>query len=384
MKGERQIYNDLNSDETILDLYKRHTNKVHYNDTTTGFNNLKKFCEKKGYEINNLDDPEAVEFAKYMKTKARPTSDQFGEETAEKYIKQLSTMFKWVVNNTEYADYNIFDYALEKIEFEYDDRDTNKRELTVDELRQYIRNITSPDFLMAIVLLLKTGLRVGEAANLRLRDINLDHPISREMPTSRAEIADLPDTLYVDSSYDGNKPKSYREVPIDNELKQLMVWYISQRPTHENQYLIVSLTGTNSTYHGIYADTIQNWFTDWAKSNGLFLSPHDEKNIHAHWCRHWFTTTLRANIDSNDVLMGGSKEYVQGLRGDTDSDVIDTYTQEWNTLRSDGDPEYREVYEDAMPQLLIPPQSETNVEVEESWKKIGNIVPERMIPDRLK
>ena len=82
--------------------------------------------------------------------------------------------------------------------------------------------------------------------------------------------------------------------------------------------------------------------------------------------------------------MGGAKEYVQGLRGDTDDDVIDTYTQEWDTLRLDDDPEYREVYEDAMPQLLIPPQSETDVEAEESWKDIDDIVPDRIIPDSLK
>jgi len=67
MKGERKIYNDLQDGETILSFYKRHRNKQEYGNESTAFNHLKDFCEEERYEVLNIDDPEAVVFAKYMK-----------------------------------------------------------------------------------------------------------------------------------------------------------------------------------------------------------------------------------------------------------------------------------------------------------------------------
>jgi hypothetical protein len=53
------------------------------------------------------------------------------------------------------------------------------------------------------------------------------------------------------------------------------------------------------------------------------------------------------------VPLGSAKEYAQGLRGDTDDSVIDTYTQDWDI--SEDDKSYAEVYRDNIPALLNDP-----------------------------
>jgi integrase/recombinase XerD len=374
MRGERSKYNDLKEDETFFEFYKRHTSLETYETKRTVYSYFEDFIQEKGYQPIDIDDPEAEEFCRYIKSKCGPKPDELGKKSAEEYVERMAIIFAWIAENTDYLDWEPFSDAVDEVGFEYDDRESKKRELRTDDIRQYLRNIGRPNLLMLVVLLLKLGLRIGEASNLRLEDINIDHPISKFMPEPRNEISGLDDTAYIDSSYDGNKKKSYREIPIDEELKSAIVWYIAQRPPTNDTTLIVDMYSNDTSYTGMSISTLQGWFTNWSKSNDLWTKPHDSNNIHPHWCRHWFTTVLRANIDDGDVLLGTAEGYVQGLRGDTDSDVIDTYTHEWNTLRDKDDLSYREVYESAMPNILCEPGS-TEVDNQEPWKKIEESIP---------
>jgi integrase len=88
-------------------------------------------------------------------------------------------------------------------------------------------------------------------------------------------------------------------------------------------------------------------FVDWAQENG-WHEWEGELNVTPHWCRHWFTTTLRNEIDQDEVKVGTVKGYVKGLRGDSDNDTIDLYTHDW-------DDEYwmREVYVENIPSLYV-------------------------------
>jgi len=381
MKGERHKYADLKEDEEYIDFFKRHTHKEMYNMYKVAYTHLTEFAEIKGYEIDEIGDTEAIEFAKYMKSEASPEPNKFGQKIAELYISNLSQMFSWIVSETTYLDYEPFGNAVEQVNFEYDDRKSKKREIELPDLRRLIRGIIDPTLLLFVVMALKTGMRIGEIRNLQLRDIHIDHPINEYMPDPRTELEDLPDTLYVDSSYDGNKPKSYREIPIDEELKNLIGWYIAQRPAGSGSELIIALNGSSTSYTSVSIQNIEKWFKTWAKKEGLWTEAYNEKNLHPHWCRHWFTTTLRANINDDDVLIGTAKEYVQGLRGDTEGGVIETYTQEWKSLRSDDQPTYREVYEGAMPKLLVPPESGSDVD-EKPWEEVEGVVPDRLFQNQ--
>lgn len=381
MKGSRDQYNDLKDDESFFDFYERHTYKEDYSGTSTGFNHLSDYCQNEGIEIDEVGDKEARRFCIYLKEEiCGPEPNDLSEEVAEIYVEHLSRMFKWLVNNTNYIDWEPFDDALENSPFDYDDRSTSKRDISLDNLRQAILNIKSPSLLTLVVLLLKTGLRVGEASNLIYRDIHLDHPVSEQMPEPRAEIKDTPDAIYVDSARDGNKPDSYREIPIDSELKSVLAWYISLSPpsTGAKNPLLINLTENNAQYNSVSVDALEGKIRKFARQNGWHSGGYDEKNVTPHWFRHWFTTLLRANIDDSNVSMGGAYEYVQGLRGDTGSDVIDTYSHRWESIKDDSDPAWREIYCDAMPSLLVKPD-DADIKSKENSKELKNTVSDFLI-----
>jgi len=73
-----------------------------------------------------------------------------------------------------------------------------------------------------------------------------------------------------------------------------------------------------------------------------------ENYFTAHWCRHWFSTTLENNISQDAVKVGTVADYVGALRGDTDSRTISTYRQgHW------GDDKWkRTAYESGIPSLI--------------------------------
>ena len=373
MRGERKL-TSKRDDESFLDLYIRNTDLKNYGMYRTAFNHLKEFVEEKDYKIIEIGDKEVKEFCKHLESKIDDSQMSLSPKGADLYLSTLSRLFGWVATETKHIDWEPFS-SYEGSYFEFDNRKNKKRDLPICDLRQGIRNIENPTLFTFVLLLLKTGLRTGEAINLDLRDINLDHQFTVPVPDPRPEVSSKPNTLHVDSSKSGNKPNSYREVPIDDELKRTLIWYIQLTPprTEQPSPLFTNLGGSNTKYDRISKSAIKKQFRDWADRQGWFIEPHHPENIHPHWCRHWFTTILRKNISDSDVPIGNTANYVGGLRGDTGNDIIETYTHQWNEMVSSDELSYREVYISAMPALLSEPDS-PSVDVIEPWQDTKEFV----------
>jgi integrase len=326
---------------------------------------LQTFLENKDYTLSNITKEEALEWCEFLRSK--DIQEKYGERSVGRVRKMIDDLKQ----TPEISGGNPFQEALDTDPFSYDDS-TSKLNVPLDTLREAISNIRHPCTLFIFVVLLKTGLRRSELANLDERDINIERPISEVMDPPRTEIRDKPNTLYVDSSTSqgdnvngevresGNKPNSYRQIPLDKETVDLFEWYLALAPSSKspaNPILkIFSLSqGSAETGDRLGCDGIYERVRDLAKKQNWDV----ESGVTPHWCRHWFTTQLRARIDDNEVPVGSAKGYVQGLRGDTDSSVIDTYTQEWDI---DNDTkEYAEVYRDNIPNLLVDPYEEGEI-----------------------
>jgi len=84
-------------------------------------------------------------------------------------------------------------------------------------------------------MLVKTGVRISEACNLDWEEVNINHPVADDLlPEPRFELSDHPDSIYIacdktEETYDtdssGNKRKVDTRIPIDDELKRLLLWY---------------------------------------------------------------------------------------------------------------------------------------------------------------
>lgn len=359
MMGEPEGVRERHEDEPYVEYYIDH----HEHSPSTNGNYryawgaLNDWCEENGVEPEEITKSDVKEMCEDWESK-----DRLGSGTADIYINCLSKSVRWLVAVDE-AGHNPFDKYTTFFESGHD-KETTKMEVKLSDLRKFVNDSLSKStsLFVYLVLLLKTGLRKSEALNLDLRDVHLDHPISEKMPEPREEVYNHPDTLFIDSSIKegeeyngeirnyGNKPKSTRRIPIDPELKDVLVWWIAMIPPRkENPHPL--FTRSTKPDGGRAVDVITQDLTDYTREKGYNNVELTNFGIDSHWCRHWFTTYLRANIDSDEVPIGTPKEYVEGLRGDNGEGVIETYTHEWDIER-EGQKSYRKVFEDNVPKLF--------------------------------
>lgn len=326
---------------------------------------LEQFLEEQEYTLDEVAKEEVLEWCEYLRSK------DIKEGYAEQLVGRVRQMVNDLKKTPEVSGGNPFQEALNTDPFSYDDT-TTKLEVSLNSIRVAIFNIGNPVTLFIFVMLLKTGLRCSELVNLDERDINIDHPISEALDPPRPEIRDKPNTIYVDSSISegdkvngeirkhGNKPKSYREIPLDKETVKLLVWYLALAPSSNSPANpIMKILGAahreKKVGDRLGYDGIHKRIKTVAHEYGWDV----EGGVTSHWCRHWFTTQLRARIDDDEVPVGSAKEYVQGLRGDTDDSVIDTYTQDWNI--DNNTKSYPEVYRDNIPELFVNPVEDNEI-----------------------
>lgn len=357
MRGEPEQIREKKDNESLLEYFLSESSKsgsAKASQWRTSWNKYTDWAQRNGVDLGEVGKQEVKNYKKYLE-------NEFNGGTPSTYFNRSKQIIDWLTNTQE-ASHNPF----EKVDAPSPPEDTSKLEVKIDELREAVLESRSQsiELFVFLVIALKTGLRIGEIVNLDLRDINLDHPISKSMPEPRTEVYNYPDTLYVDSSVtagevhngeertDSNKKNSFRKVPIDDELKSVLVWWIAMLPPTESpaKPLMRKLRDPEGQRRGEHS--MQNKVSDWARRNDLNSVDMKHFGVDAHWCRHWFSTKMRARIDDDEVTIGSAKGYVEGLRGDSEDSTIDTYTQNWEELGDEDDKDYREVFEDNIPKLF--------------------------------
>lgn len=300
-------------------------------------NEFREYLSEKGIDDeSNVTPRVAMGFKNFLQTGDR------GDETIKSYMSRIGKMYEFY-NKRGTFDANPIWLAMDDIEWEIDD-DTSRVDIPMADMKNALQNTGHYLRLPLITLLLKTGIRVGETSNLDCRDIHLDHKYAdRLLPTPRHEIRENPDTLYIDANIElgnvvngrkrpeSNKRKRSTKIPIDDELKRVLVqWLIARPPTVcPADPLFVRLTGPHAgdRHDG---DSLKHQIKEWSKNQGWYEKGAGERNnVTAQYCRHFFTTHMRRRVNSEDIGGNDAKYFVKGIRGDTGDDVIDTYTQNW-------------------------------------------------------
>jgi len=268
--------------------------------------------------------------------------ERVAPSTVATYASYLNRFYGYMVQVDAFES-NPMALVMEEMD-ESIDADPQRRDVTVPEMREFVGGIRHPLDRAVVVTLLKTGMRVGELCNLDLRDMTLDHPVARELGLGgRPQLDNRTDSLYVDSApargeaHNGerrtasNKRKRDTLVPVDGELRRMLVGWLAIRPD------------TPSAAEPLFVNTRERWGTrlrpkdvrytveNHARAFGWYRTGGGaDENVTPHYFRHFFTTHLRDRT--------GDRGVVKYLRGDVADDVIDTYTHNW------GD-RVREVYE---------------------------------------
>jgi integrase/recombinase XerD len=176
------------------------------------------------------------------------------------------------------------------------DSDSEIRKLiSVEDASKLVNSILDSRDKCILVLLFKTGMRVGELTSLDVSDVDLN----------KGEV-----TLKL------KKKRSNRCLFLDNEAIDVLERWLAARKNRkgaEDQALFLSKIGTRITKR-----SVEELIEKHAERLGLHNpGARLEERFTPHCCRHWFVTHL--------LRAGMPRDFVKELRGDTRGEAIDIY-----------------------------------------------------------
>lgn len=305
---EQEIHRDLQDGidtigkkMTLCQLYaKQNASRSNVKESTkTGRKNLMEILknDKLGARsIDTIKPSDAKEWALRMK------ENGYAYKTINNYKRSLKASFYLAIQD-DYVRKNPFDFALNTVI----EDDTTPREALTEEQEEKLLSFVKSDrtyckYLDAIVLLLKTGLRISEFCGLTVSDldfenriINVDHQLLRNKEVG----------YYIETP----KTKSgVRQVPMSDEACQVFQKVLKERGKAEmividgySDFVFLNQKGYPMT-GACYTSTFGNLVKKYNKN-------HEDKlpNITPHILRHTFCTRL-ANKNMNPK----SLQYIMG------------------------------------------------------------------------
>lgn len=296
---------------------------------------LEEFVNKKGIQPGDVTRTVASEFIQYLYNQG------YAERTVLAHARGVGRFYDYY-SNTGYYEANPMELAIQKANLSRE-KQSRLPEVTVTEMREIIGKISHPLTLVIVLILAKTGMRRGEITNLDLRDVHIDdNRVNDQLPDPRPEIENKPDSLFVPSNVSegdeyngetrmaGNKRKRSTTIPIDDELKQVIVYWLAVRPPSRSPARpLLTTPDAQGKYEQfgdrVIDDHVYQRVINVAKKEGLWSSTGQKgdqvsPNMTPHFFRHFFTTHMRDR--SSDLL-------VRFIRGDKGDDIMDEYTHQW-------------------------------------------------------
>ena len=340
---DAQGYTDLleRNDEIAAYLEKRETSvrKKSWRQQGTALRHFRDFIDEQDLSPGDVNDDDASELVDWLKAK-----DSFNDESTKAYLERISHMYDYAIRRRRSDDFSDIDYnpiaiAIEDESFE-EDGTSERRDISHKKMREAVQSIHHPLLLCMVVLFLKSGIRASELVNIDMRDIHLDHHWAREhFPECREKLEQRPDTLYIaprsemeignvvngEERKDPNKRKRGTYVPIDNELKSVMLLWLAIRPPSRSpaEPFFTLTVGGRTSIPGdrLRSDYVWDKITDWTEEQGWWSSDATlETNVSPHYFRHYFRTIFGRQC--KDELL------VKYLRGDKHG-AMDDYMHYW-------------------------------------------------------
>ena len=278
------------------DLIERFHNDCNLRDMVTTMDYVYRtraycaFLETRGKNPLNTDRDDLRDFLAHLKTKGLKF------RTIDAIYTSLSAFYEFLIIEG-LVEYNpVLPFRKYYLRRYKKDNDSETRKLiSVEDASKLVNSILDTRDRCILVLLFKTGMRVGELTSLDVDDIDLD----------KGQV-----TLKL------KKKRTNRVVFLDNEAIAILErWLVARknRKGGEGQALFLSKIGTRITKR-----TVENSIEKHAERLSLHKpGARLEDRFTPHCCRHWFVTHL--------LRAGMSRDFVKELRGDARGEAIDIY-----------------------------------------------------------
>jgi integrase len=258
-------------------------------------------------------------------------SDAFAGNTQQGLASMLSQAYEWLASQTTNVSDDPIGYVLDveakDILDSVDSR--NPHIIPIEDVRYYIRSWNDPGWSCINQIAAKYTRRAGGISNLDIEDLNIDHPacdwtVHPEIRHWDDHILFRPDKAASDPGRNsGNKTSAIAKYPLDDELKQSLLWYLACRfePESPTDPLFLDRSYTRMSRHLIGTRFREKSKEITQKDNGpkCWYEPGDDDNLNAHYWRHWATTWYQDQT--------GEDALVDYLRGDTGQGSKANYDQ---------------------------------------------------------
>lgn len=305
---------------------------------------LKPWLEEHNLEPQDLTVDLAYKYLQDLRSAYSPGT----QDTRANYCSKAYTILN--NKNVEGFDYDPIGHVLEEYDVLDDITQKSATIYTKDQIIDVIRE-QHPVNQTVSMTMLKTARRIGGVLNLDFKDIHIDHPAANWEVHS--EIRDKPDHIHFspgvsqgeeyrgESRHDGQKTKTRVTVPMDQELKDHLIWYLSFRRSNKQEGpFFINPRGVDHNQR-LKSPAYRDWLTPIAKEKGLFFGKGDPDNIRPHYWRHWTTTKMRDRLDSDVV------DYFRGDKGAV-GDLYNHYTEEKAIMWRQEIPKFYEPYKNSI------------------------------------
>jgi integrase/recombinase XerD len=170
------------------------------------------------------------EFITYLR-KERDNSDS----TIKPKIRHLNSIFEYWQSDAAFPHDDGFNPFAKELKKGYLSPENAKEppRVSVPELREKLQGVNHWRDRTVIVTQLKLGLRASELCNIKLSEINIQHQELQdhydEIGTHR-RVRDRPNSVYIPPDRELNKSSVPRVLPLDDELRLLLIEYLLVRP----------------------------------------------------------------------------------------------------------------------------------------------------------
>lgn len=215
-------------------------------------------------------------------------------------------------------DHNILDKVYDEETYIYEKH----------KVKEYLGRL-HPYYFAETMTMIKTCRRIGGTVNLDFCDVHLDHPgADWELDSN---VRNHPDHIHYSpepehgEEFRGEirersaKTETRTLVPMDEELKETLLWYIMLKPGPNSGPLFIKpgkVGQVRATGGGLSTQSRKI-----AKELGMRSEGFDSSNVRPHYWRHWTTSQMKDRMRESIVkYFRGDKEHV--------SDDYDHYTEE--------------------------------------------------------
>jgi integrase/recombinase XerD len=249
------------------------------------------FLEARGKNPMNADKDDIKAFLMRLKDRGLKL------KTIDRIYSCISAFYGFLIEE-ELVEHNlILPFRKRYLRKYKNDNDSEIRKLiSIEDASKLVNSVLDTKDRCILVLLFKTGIRVGELISLDVDDVDLEKGEIHLKQTSK---------------------RSNRLLYLDNEaIAVLNRWQLSRknRLGSEGPAFFISKAGSRMT-----KGAIESVVEKHAERVGLH-NPNSNKledRFTPHCCRHWFVTHL--------LRAGMSRDFVKELRGDTRGEAIDIY-----------------------------------------------------------